>query len=203
MGSGTLYRSSSSVNPKLNRNHEADAALMNAHARTVINLADSENEMTQYEGFATTHYADCEIIALDMGMDYRAEDYRRKLLERLRFIASHEGPYLIHCNEGKDRTGFVAAVLEALMGAGADEITADYMRTFYNYYGLEEGTEQYQKIADSFSESVSAELGLSSLREHDKELQSAAESYLKELGMTDDEIASLKNKLAGDCGGES
>ena len=105
---------------------------------TVINLADSENEMEQYEGFDTTYYAGCDIIALDMGMDYHEEDYRQKLADGLRFIASHEGPYLIHCNEGKDRTGFVIALLEALMGADADEIAADYMLTFYNYYGLQE-----------------------------------------------------------------
>ena len=122
MGKGTLYRSSSPVNPKLNRNREADAALREAQIRTVINLADSENEMEQYEGFDTTYYACCDIIALDMGMDFRTEDYQRKLADGLRFIGAHEGPYLIHCNEGKDRTGFVVAILEALMGADAGEI---------------------------------------------------------------------------------
>ena len=35
-------------------------------------------------------------------------------------MASHEGPYLIHCTEGKDRTGFVSALLECLIGAGAE-----------------------------------------------------------------------------------
>lgn len=202
MGKGTLYRSSSPVNPKLNRNREADAALREAQIRTVINLADSENEMEQYEGFDTTYYACCDIIALDMGMDFRTEDYQRKLADGLRFIGAHEGPYLIHCNEGKDRTGFVVAILEALMGADAGEIAADYMRTFSNFYGLREGTDQYQKISDSFLESsLAAELGLSSVRNAD--LKSAAEAYLKRIGMTDDEIASLKDRLARDYSEET
>ena len=201
-GKGTLFRSSSPVNPKLNRNHEADEALGQAQIRTVINLADSENEMEQYEGFSATHYAGCDIIALDMGMDYQAEDYRQKLCDGLRFIASHEGPYLIHCNEGKDRTGFAAALLEALMGADADEIAVDYMRTFSNFYGLDEGADQYQRISDSFLESLGTELGLSSIRDNNADLRSTAESYLKQIGMTDKEIASLKDRLAEDYGEE-
>ena len=201
MGKGTLYRSSSPVNPKLNRNQEADAALLQAQVRTVINLADSETVMEQYEGFQTTNCAGCDIIALDMGMDIQAEDFRQKLADGLRFIASHEGPYLIHCNEGKDRTGFAVAILEALMGADAGEIAADYMRTFSNFYGIGEETAQYQKIADSFLESsLAAALGISSVRDPDTDLQSAAQSYLKAIGMADDEIASLKARLAGDCG---
>ena len=137
-------------------------------------------------------------------MDYRTEDYRQKLADGLRFLASHEGPYLIHCNEGKDRTGFAAAILEALMGADAGEIAADYMRTFSNFYGVGEGTEQYQKIADSFLESsLAAELGLPSIHGHDAELRSAAEAYLKMIGMTEDEIASLKAHLAEDWAGAS
>lgn len=201
MGKGTLYRSSSPVNPMLNRNHEADEALREAQIRTVINLADSKGEMEQYDGFGATNYAGCDIIPLDMGMDYRTEDYQQKLANGLRYIASHAGPYLIHCNEGKDRTGFVIAILECLTGADAGEIAADYMRTFYNFYGVEAGTDQYQNISDSFLESsLAAELGISSVPNGD--FESAAEVYLKKIGMTDDEIASLKGNLAENTAGE-
>ncbi len=198
MGTGVLYRSSSPINPKINRNNEADAALLNAGISTVINLADSETEMKQYEGFGATNYSACDIIALDLEMDHKKEDYRRKLADGLRFIASHDGPYLIHCNEGKERTGFVVAVLEALMGADTEEIASDYMRTFYNYFGVVQGSEQYQKISDSFLKSLAAELGVSSLRDNSTGLKKAAEDYLKKIGMTDDEIAALKDKLGKD-----
>ena len=76
------------------------------------------------------------------------------------------------------------------------------MRTFSNSYGLREGTDQYQKISDSFLESsLAEELGLSSVRNAD--LKSAAEAYLKRIGMTDDEIASLKDRLARDYSEET
>ena len=51
-------------------------------------------------------------------------------------MTEHSGPCLIHCVEGKDRTGFVCALMLALAGASAQEIIDDYMITYYNYYGI-------------------------------------------------------------------
>ena len=103
MGAGTLFRSSSPIDPALNRSAEADAALFEAQVRTVVNMADSEETMRQYADYSLTHYAACDVLALDMGTDFADADFRQKLTEGLRFIASHDGPYLIHCKEGKDR----------------------------------------------------------------------------------------------------
>ena len=44
----TLYRSSSPVDPSLNRNREADEALNGAGIVSVLNLADTAEEMTAY-----------------------------------------------------------------------------------------------------------------------------------------------------------
>ena len=41
------------------------------------------------------------------------------LAEGLRFFATHEGPYAVHCQEGRDRTGVVAARAVAPMRAAA------------------------------------------------------------------------------------
>ena len=43
MGKGTLFRSSSPVNPELNRNNEADEALLRSLIKTVMNMADTED----------------------------------------------------------------------------------------------------------------------------------------------------------------
>ena len=50
-----------------------------------------------------------------------------KLKAGLRFMLSHKGPYLIHCSMGIDRTDFVIAVLEALMGANINQIRRNYL----------------------------------------------------------------------------
>lgn len=36
---------------------------------------------------------------------------------------------MVHCTAGKDRTGFVVAVLQRLLGASAESVMADYLRT--------------------------------------------------------------------------
>ena len=202
MGAGTLYRSSSPIDPSLNRNAEADAALLAAMVRTVVNMADSEESMRQYADYSLTHYASCDILALDMGADFTAGEYRQKLAEGLRFIASHDGPYLIHCKEGKDRTGFAAAVLECLMGADADEVVRDYMLSYTNFYGIEPGTRPYELLAAGNVESTLARaFGVSSIRDAGVDLQALAASYLEGCGMSRDELAQLKARLGADHGG--
>ncbi len=202
MGTSTLFRSSSPVNPKLNRNTEADEALLRSLVRTVMNMVDSEETMTAYADFRLTNYSSCDIIALNMDMDWQSEDFQQKLGEGFRFLASHEGPYLIHCLEGKDRTGFAAAILECLMGASADEVISDYMLTYYNYYGIEPGTKPYQRIAEgNIVSSLSSVFGVSSIQEENIDLSACAETLLEKIGMQPDEISALKEKLSRDYGG--
>ena len=202
MGTGTLFRSSSPVNPVLNRSTEADEALFQALVRTVLNLVDSEEVMREYSDFALTHYAACDIITLDMDMNFFSPDFNAKLAEGLRFLISHDGPYLIHCLEGKYRTGFAAGLLECLMGADANEVVSDYMLTYYNYYGVEPGTEVYDRIAAGNIEvSLAKAFRIDSIRDESADLQSAAEAYLEGLGLTEDEISALKDRLGKDYGG--
>ena len=199
IGKGILYRSSSPVDPVMNRNKEADAALQKALIKTVMNMADFEKDMKLYENYSDTFYSECDIIALNMGMNVSEKSFTDKLADGLRFIASHEGPYLIHCTEGKDRTGFVAAVLESLMGASPDEIIEDYMRTYINYYHLEKDSELYTKIANqNIRTSLQNAFGIEDLYANSDELSKYAETYLKGIGLSTEEIEALKKNLSAD-----
>lgn len=203
IGAGTLYRSTSPVNPALNRNAEADAASLEALIKTVVNMADSETVMKAYPGYSDTYYSKCKIIALDMNLDFQADDFKAKLAEGFRFMAANEGPYLLHCNEGKDRTGFGIAILECLTGATLSEVVADYMVTYYNFYGITQESEQYAKVADSnIKASLARAFGLETLTDS-VDLAACANAYLKAIGMTDAEIAALKTNLAKAYGGIS
>ena len=177
MGKHALYRSASPVSPELNRNREADAAAGKAGIRTFINMTDSEQDMKAYEGFADTYYSRQHIICLNMVLDFQADDFRQGLAKGFTYMAEQEGPFLIHCNAGKDRAGFASAVLEALMGADAGGIVKDYMISYYNFYGVEPGTEMYTKIAEAnILKTLPQAFGLASLEGAD--LQAAAENYL-------------------------
>ena len=71
---------------------------------------------------------------------------------------------------------------------------ADYMATFYNYYGVEPGTEQYDIIANSnIRKSLCTAFGLASLEGAD--LRLCAETDLAGLGLTAEEIGALRANL--------
>ena len=59
--------------------------------------------------------------------------FRPKLIEifQLYFeaLAERDGPSLLHCLAGKDRTGLAAGLLHHLLGVHRDDILADYMLT--------------------------------------------------------------------------
>lgn len=203
-----LYRSSSPVNNEIGRAAYSDALAKAVGVKTVLNLADSDDEIKGYfasKDFNSDYYKSLynagKVKALNMGVDIAAEDFSNKLADGLRFLIKNDGPYLIHCTEGKDRAGFVSAVLESLMGAKLDEVVADYMTTYANYYKVQDGTDQYTLIAKS---NIIASL-TTVVCGYEKgtdisgvNLAAAAESYLKKCGMTSDEIAALKAKLSAD-----
>ena len=194
---GVLYRSSSPINPELNRNTYADAAIENAGVTVIMNLADSAESAAAYEGFADTYYADQKVIYLNLGVDFAEDSFKAGLAKGLRFFAENEGVYMVHCTEGKDRAGFVSALLECLMGYSYEEVVADYMVTYYNYYGVEPGTEKYTAIANSnIIKSLQNAFGVEDLSKADLAVE--AVEYISSLGLTDAEIAQLVLNLGAE-----
>lgn len=193
---GVLYRSCHPAN------EEARAAytikfVEEYQINTIINLADSQEELAEnakrfpYYGDLV---ADGQVIALDMGVDFTSEEFSAKLKDGLEFMISHEGPYLIHCREGKDRAGMVSALLEALMGATVEEITSDYMETYTNYYGVTKGDPKYDIIAKTIL-GVLQDIN-NGTEPTDDNLASGAENYLLHtVGLTQGQIEELKDRL--------
>ena len=190
MREGVLYRSSSPLNDLFGRSAYADEAAKNAGILTVLNLADSYNN---HEGTENSYYNSCNVKYLNLGTDFISE--ANLIAEGMRFIIANDGPYLIHCNEGKDRAGFVSALLECLMGATIDEVIDDYMVTYYNYYGVEKGTEKYDVVVNNnLIKVLNTTFKVDDVYKAD--LVAEAEEYLMEDGgLTLDEVAALKAKL--------
>jgi len=201
MGKGALYRSSSPVDPQLGRNRYADEALQSAGVRTVINLADTAESMRAYPDYAQSAYAKCSVIPLNLGIDIHSEAFQSGLADGMRYLAANDGPYLIHCTEGKDRAGFVCALLELLTGASASEAEQDYMLSFVNYYGVVPGGEQYEAIAESnIRRILASSLGIKSIYDPDADLAALARKYMTEkLCLTADEIDRIIQNLSGDA----
>lgn len=190
----TLFRSSSPVDPEWARSAYADAAARENGVSVIIDLADDEASLAAYEGYGKSCFASAKHIALNMGVNYTEADFMEKLKEGLVFIAENEGVYLIHCKEGKNRTGFVVALLEFLMGADYSEAEADYMLTYQNFYGISKGDEKYGIIASTnFEQMLKRVFAVDDVK--NAALDKLAEEYIKSLGMTDAEIAALKAHL--------
>jgi len=64
---------------------------------------------------------------------YAGMPFRPKLIEILRLyfeaLATEDGPVLVHCLAGKDRTGLAVALCHSLLGVHPDDIAADYLLT--------------------------------------------------------------------------
>jgi protein-tyrosine phosphatase len=57
------------------------------------------------------------------------EDRPDQVVAAVRTIATSEGPVLVHCAAGKDRTGVVVALALSAVGVRPEAIVADYMAT--------------------------------------------------------------------------
>ena len=191
---GKLFRSSSPVSTWSERNAIADRLSRENGIRTFINLADSDSGMRKYEGYEGSYYSQQKIIGLNLGMKYKSRDFRRSLARGIHFMAVNNPPYLIHCSLGKDRAGFVCAIIESLAGASWPEIERDYMLSFYNYFGILPGSKEYDfvvrnEILRFLSENFGAENLLAA------NLAECAEKYLRKIGVSQADIDTLREKL--------
>ncbi|WP_195279361.1 tyrosine-protein phosphatase [Clostridium sp. J1101437_171009_A5] len=204
---GALYRSASPVNNEHGRASYADALIQKAGVKTVLNLADHKEDIDGYlaaEDFASPYYKSLyeagSVIPLGMPVDYSSESFGADLTAGLAKLSQQPGPYLVHCTEGKDRAGFTSALLECLMGASLDEVVADYMVSYENYYGVTQAgqPEKYQLIVKNnildmlrTIAGVEKDADLSGV-----DLQAAAEDYLTGFGMTAEQLTALKTNLS-------
>ena len=200
-----LYRSASPCDNRRGRAAVADRLAEEAGIRYIIDLSDTEERIQQHitaEDFNSPYflqlYKDGRVLPLNMSMRFTDEVYRQKINEVVTAMAENEGPYLLHCVEGKDRTGFLSALLEALCGADYAEIEADYMKTYDNYYGINQNDtpEQYQTIREQYLNIILEEIvSDDSVDVTEADLASYAYDYLVNIGIREDVIRKLQANL--------
>ena len=194
-----LYRGASPVDNSRNRASYVDKLLKNNNIVTIIDLADNDDDIKNYlsssdfdSEYAKELYENGKDILLSMSSNFDSLEYKENVGKAFKFLLENKGPAYIHCMEGKDRTGFVCFVIEALMNASYEEMRNDYMLTYQNYYGitLENDPDKYEAIVslyfDSFVEYLTG-------KDLDKELNyhEYANDYLLTCGLSQDEIEDL------------
>ncbi len=203
-----IFRGASPVDDAKNRAIYANALLKENEISFILDLADSVEDIEGYfyeEGFASEYaknlYEAGQVATLDMSSNYGSDAFKQKLAAGLSQMLNSKGKIYIHCLEGKDRTGFVCMLLEALAGASYDEMLSDYMKTYDNYYHvtMQDTPKKYNAIVDLYFNAFASYL-------HGTEdldvLKTAsytedAEKYLLDAGMTQQEIEELKKLISG------
>ncbi len=197
MGKNVLYRSSTAIDDVYKRASYADAAARSHHIAFVINLSEDEANLQNLPGYEETYFASIKHLTKNINLDVKSEENRNDTAEFMRCFANNEGPYLVQCLQGKDRTGIICAILESLMGASYDEIVEDYMATFYNWYGITKEDSAYQIIAEmNIINTLKTIYDSDDLKNID--MKQKAEEYLSGIGLREEEIADIKTNLSAD-----
>ncbi len=146
---GILYRGASSIDNSYGRAKYVDKLIAEAGVKFDVDLTDNDEKIKKHfakKDFASNYfkslYESGKTICLHMNTNYREQKYHDRIVKAMVAMSKNEGPYYIHCIEGKNRTGFLLAVIEGLAGASYEEIVKDHMITFANYYGITEETDK-------------------------------------------------------------
>ncbi|MBQ3262482.1 MAG: tyrosine-protein phosphatase [Oscillospiraceae bacterium] len=200
----TLYRSASPCDNQHNRAVFVNDLIEAAGVQCILNLADNDEKIAGYladESFDTpcfrALYEAGNVIPIALNMNFASADFQQKLTSGLVALSEHEGPYLVHCTEGKDRTGFVCLLLEAFCGASYEEIVADYMITYDNYYGITKETDaaRYDVIVEHVLNPMIQVVAGEGADVTTADLRAGAEAFLRSAGMTDKQITALEARL--------
>ncbi len=197
-----FWRSASPCDNKYGRAPYADRLARDTGVNFVLNLSDTPEEYEELRntpGFDSPYYdllcREGKVLLMGLGANYRAEKFTKTVASALLTMTKHEGPVLIHSVEGKDRTGFVCALLLALADASAQDIIDDYMITYDNYFGITQADtpEKYDAMAVNAEDFIlflcGAEKGddLNGL-----DVKAGAENYLRAGGLSKKQIARIE-----------
>ncbi|MEU5847522.1 tyrosine-protein phosphatase [Saccharopolyspora shandongensis] len=127
----------------------------------------------------------------------------KKLVEVFRIVLEADGPVLIHCAAGKDRTGVVSAMLQGAVGVRRDAIVADYVRTDRNMFRVLQRLNVAPELPPGVDEEMVHEL-LSTPTEAIESVLSAFEAHeegargwLRTHGATNEELDRWQAKFIG------
>lgn len=129
------------------------------------------------------------------------EDGSELMVTMLRIATRSNGPVLVHCAAGKDRTGVAVAILLRAAGVTREAVIADYVRTARNmddvlarlqYHGPEDPTHM-QRLMGAPPEAIAAVLD-----ELDRAAQGAADpdgAWLLRQGATEEDLSAWRRRI--------
>lgn len=170
--SNFFFRSASSINDRYGRAKTVSKIMEERKIKTVIDFSN----------------VNCRC---------KSDDFGFILAMRIRKILDSPGPYIIQCDAGKKRTGFVCVVLEAFSGTSYNNIVEDYLESYKNNNGIDYVSDSVlvENTVLQRIDSIVRYIAGSDLRVSEIDLKNLAENYLLRNGLSQEELMSLQNVL--------
>jgi protein tyrosine/serine phosphatase len=195
---GILYRSNSPLiggdSKKLK-----EVLAIKAKINCIINLVNYSyaiNDLSKDVPWYHKLLNEGKVICLPMTLTIPGVASNEKYLkEALQFMINNNGPYLIHCFAGIDRTGFVIMVLEALTGASIKDIIETYLSAYLFDDSDTSHIKSLYKSIHCLNQIKTMFHGKSIFRIN---MRTDIERYLVDnVGLSHEEITKLRNILRG------
>ena len=122
------------------------------------------------------------------------EERRKDTVEAVRVFANPDNyPVMFHCAVGRDRTGTLSILLQALAGASKEYIIHEYYTSMWSVTG------NYPKSSEDLNLSI-VNTTLEALESYGDSINTGAENFLKvknKVGLTDKEIQAIRDIWSG------
>ena len=202
---GIIYRGASPCDNSNNRATYVNKLISDVGVKHILDLADNYDKIEGYIAnpdfscdYFLSLYKEGNVTPIALNMNFMCEDYAMKIVQGFYGMLESEGPYYVHCTEGKDRTGYVCMIIEALCGATYEEIINDYMITYDNYYKINTNNQKdkYDIIIDTNIDSMIEYLvSDDSVDFRSVDLYPYAYNYLLNAGMSENALNDFINML--------
>ena len=144
---GILYRSFSPLYDPARQsrstyvNEQAEAVSIQYEIALSYSDAAVKAAVESLDGYCLTLCKEGKYVAPSMNYLYFQNKETTKVV--LESILDNDGSYLVHCNVGRDRTGFVILLLQCLCGCTADEMRACEVQAYCNLYNIDPKSVEY------------------------------------------------------------
>lgn len=195
-----IYRSASPCDNDYNRPYYVSELCKKYDIKYVLDLADKQDNLDEYYKQSEVDnkywkylYEQQRVIPMRLDVNYHSDKCANTMVEIFRFMLNHEGPFLMHCSEGKDRTGFAGIIIGALANQSIDEIEDGYMKTYDEYYHITKTSspDSYKAIKDLYFDRMINYICKENSHENIKE---CCKRYLLENGLTTKEIEEFEKR---------
>lgn len=194
-----LFRGTSPYDYEFSRYKYINKFLKRDKINTIVNLDRKEikgNIIKERSPYYYSLWKRKKVRQFSCRLKLGNKKFKKNIRNSLIYMSQNEGPYYIHCYAGKDRTGYLCALIECFMGASYNEVVNDYMISYQERFGKLSKAKQ-RKIKKETIDQILMEI-TSSNKPQTKNLQKEARRFMKSIGLNEKIQNNLYKKLSKD-----